>query len=62
MRTYQLILIVFAIVVAGCARQGSGSTIPLDIDASRFAVSAKQRRSKRSTFSMGSTAPTLPLD
>jgi uncharacterized repeat protein (TIGR03803 family) len=32
MRTYQLILVVVAVVVAGCARQGGGSTMPPDID------------------------------
>jgi uncharacterized repeat protein (TIGR03803 family) len=40
MRTYQLALVFLAIVVAGCARQGSSITMPLDIDG---AASRNQR-------------------
>jgi uncharacterized repeat protein (TIGR03803 family) len=36
MKTNQLILIVLAIVVAGCARQGGGDTMPLDVDGVAF--------------------------
>jgi uncharacterized repeat protein (TIGR03803 family) len=36
MRTCRLILMIFAVVAVGCARQGNGSTMPLDINGVAF--------------------------